>query len=151
MRVLLIVQCARRNHPGAKRRPDGRYMHGALHIQRQGYVQDRRDPGLSLRRGAAPAGKPLHRSAEGTRHAGGAGGAQNPPGEIIKNAPTDWNTGSPSLKRVSPFLKTTRPRRSARTRATATRVRPLHSSRHCARDWRASRRRSRCCPNSPGS
>ena len=58
LRVLLIVQCARRNNSRKARRSHGCDMHGAVHIERQGDVEYRWDTGLPVRGAAASAGQP---------------------------------------------------------------------------------------------
>ena len=75
LRVLLIVQCARRTYPRAARRSDGCDLHRAVRNKRGRDGGPGRRPGLSLRSSPPPAGQQEHGAAArpcGDRGAGGA-------------------------------------------------------------------------------
>ena len=78
LRVVLVVQCARRNRAREERRSHRGDRHGPLHLKRRGHVKARRNSQLPLRRAATPAGQPHARDIAGARDSGSAGSLTNP-------------------------------------------------------------------------
>ena len=83
LRLLLVVQCARRNHLRAQRYPSRGDMHRTVRQQRRRHGQAGRYPGLPIRGASAPAGQPGRCGDSSTGHPGGARRAQDSAGQEL--------------------------------------------------------------------